>query len=223
MRAFIFSLDAFVAITLALVAIYSLIFFSSIPSSYYYLLTQGHYLARDVLFSASTSDCETLPPVFPPQSCQIKGSVLDNIVFGDADFQKNFMNDTIRQSIGLAVPTQFGYVLEVSSDNGASWSKLYDTALGDDPQNQHAAVQRKMSVSSQVVAFDYSGTLAKNAPNPYLYTTCMGTGGGAGGDSHVLLTCSQLPASSQYGGGADTGNDIVPAAGIRLVRITIFI
>jgi hypothetical protein len=213
MRAFIFSLDAFVAFTLALVAIYSLIFFSSIPSSYYYLLTQGHYLAQDSLYSLSTSDCAA--PFF--QSCIIKGSVLDNIVFGDMNLRKEY----VKQSLGLAIPKQFGYVLEVSKDNGHTWSSVYDTKTEQNDPQGHAALMKKLSVSSQVVTFDYSGPVAKNSPNPYIYTSCMGNSGD--GSSHVLLTCSGLPASSQYGGGAGTGWDLVPSTGIRLVRLTIFI
>jgi len=220
MKAFIFSLDAFVAFTLALVAIYSLIFFASVPSSYYYLLTQGHYLARDTLYSVSTSDCVRASAGIPGfADCRIAGgSVLDNIVFGNPSYQK----DTIINSVGMAVPKQFGYVLEVSADNGRSWAELYDTSSPDtslDTQ-QHARAVRKLSVSSQVVAFQYSSTPAKNNPNPYLYTSCMG--GITDGSGNILLTCSDFPKYGGYGGGP-AGGDIVPATGIRLVRLTIFI
>ena len=217
MRAFIFSLDAFVAFTLALVAVYSLIFFSSIPSSYYYLLTQGHYLARDTLFTLSQADC--VEPFVP--SCKLKsGSVLDNIVFGDTNSQKSAIN----YSVGAAIPKQFGYIFEVSSDNGVNWVPLYSTKEAGDI---HAKEKKKLSVSSQVPVFDYSGHLAKDNPNPYYYNTC---GGGETGDgtTHVLISCFEGDDTSILGGtGPDSGQagsgDIVPSTGIRLVRLTIFI
>jgi uncharacterized membrane protein YgcG len=221
MRAFIFSLDAFVAFTIALVAVYSLIFFSSIPSSYYYLLTQGHYLARDTLFTLSQADCVT--PYQP--ACDLKsGSVLDNIVFGDTT--TTIQKKAINYSVGVAVPKQFGYIFEVSSDNGATWALLYNTSESGDI---HAKVKRKLSVSSQVPVFDYSGHLAKDNPNPYYYNTCGGADGSAGG--RWSLTCEESASNSfsafSGGGGADSGGygsgDIVPSTGIKLVRITIFI
>ncbi len=214
MRAFIFSLDAFVAFTLALVAVYSLIFFSSIPSSYYYLLTQGHYLARDTLFTLSQADCVT--PII--SDCKLKSnSALDNIIFGDVstEIQKNAINNTV----GSAVPNQFGYIFEVSSDNGASWAMLYNTSEAGD---KHAKVKRKLSVSSQVPVFDYSGHLAKDNPNPYYYNTCGGAGDISGNNNMVLICAeSATGAGSAFIGGGE--GDIVPSTGIKLVRLTIFI
>jgi hypothetical protein len=198
MRAFIFSLDAFVAFTLALVAIYSLIFFSSIPASYYYLLTQGHFLARDVLFAAATSDC--VAGIF---ACDVEdGSILDNIVFGEDANQAPLIN----KSIGMAIPTQFGYIMEVSSDNGANWSELYHTKQPGDP---HADSKKKLSVSSQIPVFEYEDSPKKDV-NPYLYTSCQGDG------TDYLITCEDVS-------GAVLTEDIVPKTGVRLVRLTIFI
>jgi hypothetical protein len=198
MRAFIFSLDAFVAFTLALVAIYSLIFFSSIPSSYYYLLTQGHYLARDVLFSISTADC------VHPICSDPEASILDNIVFGyRTDFQKPLINETI----GRAIPSQFGYKVEVRVDEDGLWNELYDT--GKEPGDTHAKKMRKLSVSSVVPVFEYVSEQKKDI-NPYIYTSCMGDG------FDTLITCS-TPSDD-----ADS-DTIVPLLGVRLLRLTIFI
>ncbi len=203
MKAFIFSLDSFVAFTLALVAIYTLIFFSAIPSSYYYLLTQGQYLTKDTLYSLSTSDCVT-----PQFSCNLShSSILDNIVFG-TDSQ-----DNIRNSIGAVVPDQFGYKLEISQDNGQTWAPLYDTSSQNDG---HARTKLKMSVSSQVVVFQNPNDLAnKDAPDPFTYETCNG------GQVGPVLTCSSSPSNAPAGiGGAGV---YVPSPSFRLVRLTIFI
>jgi hypothetical protein len=198
MRAFIFSLDAFVAFTLALVAIYSLIFFSSIPSSYYYLLTQGHFLARDVLFAASTSDC--VGGIF---LCDVEdGSILDNIVFGDPAYRADLIND----SVGQAIPVQYGYIIEVSSDNGRNWSQFYHTSKSGDP---HADSRKKLSVSSQIPVFEYEDSPKKEI-NPYLYSSCQGD------ETDFLITCDEVSS-------AVTTEEIVPKTGVKLVRLTIFI
>jgi hypothetical protein len=202
MRAFIFSLDAFVAFTLALVAIYSLIFFSSIPSSYYFLLTQAHYLARDILYTISTSDC--ISPLYCSE--MEKTSVLDAIVFMQSEsLRKSLVDD----SIGKSIPNQFGYTLETSEDDGKTWSYIYDTksATLRDVDDKHATEKKKLSVSSQVPVFVYAGAAEKDI-NPYLYTTCMDD------ETNFVITCDEyLPDPDK----------IVPPAGVKLLRLTIFI
>lgn len=202
MRAFIFSLDAFVAFTLALVAIYSLIFFSSVPSSYYYLLTQGHFLSRDVLMSLSSTDCSSDYGV-----CKAPGaSLLDNIV---AQNESSHRSNLIQNTVGEMVPDQFGYVLEMSSDDGGSWSVLYDT--GQVPGDDHAKSRKKLTVSSQVIAFGFSGAVTKPTESPYRYLTC-------GDDSSPVITCGES-------GRVDPSSlgDLVPSAGANVIRLTIFI
>ncbi len=249
MRAFIFSLDAFVAFTLALVAIYSLIFFSSIPSAYYYLLTQGHYLSRDVLLSLSTSQCTSAYGVCITPSA----TVLDNIVEQtDISNQKALVQSTV----GVMIPIQFGYVLESSRDNGATWGVIYDTA--SEHGDPHAKTSKKLSVTTQVITFGYSGAVRKFPFSPYNYLTCQGDGfgddlsGGAGGgtggvsggigDNFGTITCGTFNTSgggpggnTSTGGGNATiplgnvypgnvlGGDIVPSSDVRLVKLTVYI
>jgi hypothetical protein len=144
-----------------------------------------------------------------------RSSLLDNIVFmqNEGDRKSNIMN-----SIGDAVPKQFGYVLEVSQDNGATWATLYDTSSAAD---DHAKVKRKLSVSSQVVAFKNPDDLVKDEPNPCVYRTCnAGKGPGNGGP---VLTCSNSPLNPPTGGAGESAGDYVPTPGFRLVRLTIFI
>ncbi len=235
MRAFIFSLDAFIAFTLALVAIYSLIFFSSVPSSYYYLLTQGHYLTRDVLMSLSTTPCSDSYGI-----CSSSGSLLDSIVSEDnVNFQKNLIQNTV----GEMVPDQFGYRMEVSSNNGGSWVVVYDTA--NEPADEHAKRSKKLTVSSQVISFGYSGKVNKLNESPYNYLSCGGAGNEdgsgsgsttAGGDDWGIITCGVLEVSGG-GNGSSTeevaignihpsnifGGDIVPSSDVRVVRFTVYI
>lgn len=201
MRAFIFSLDAFVAFTLALLAIYSLIFFSSIPSSYYYLLTQGHYLSRDVLMALSTTEC-TLEH-YPCTT--VGGSLLDNIVSQD---NPGLKENLIKNTAGKMVPNQFGYVMEMSTDQGSSWQVLYDT--GSSSSDSHAKTGKKLTVSSQVMTFGYSGTPNRPVNSTYDYLSCNGGGG--------IITCG-------VGGNTNpsAGGELVPYSDVSLVRIIVYI
>ncbi len=215
MRAFIFSLDSFVAFTLALVAIYSLIFFSSVPSAYYYLLTQGHYLSRDILLSAATTDCVGF------SGCT-SGSIMDNIISHSGETQKNLVKETV----GVMVPPQFGYILEVGGDT------VYSTKLGNDG---HATQKKKLTIATQILNFGYSGQLNKLTKSPYQYNTCHGDAhlGSSNGDivDFGLITCGvkgfadgttksygNLPPSDSLGGG-----DVVPSTNVKVVKLTIFI
>jgi hypothetical protein len=233
MRAFIFSLDAFVAFTLALIVIYSLIFFSSVPSAYYFLLTQGHYLSRDILYSLSSTQCSGA------YSCSVSGtSLLDNIVFpGGSVFSKSL----VRETIGEMVPDQFGYVMEVSEDQGQSWLVVYNTSV--EPLDNHAHYVKKLQVSTYVMAFNYPEEINKMDRTPYNYNSCgfgagwtSGTPGSSGSSwtDWGLITCGEL---STGGGSPGTpskiigntppenllGGDLVPSTEVKLVKFTIFI
>jgi len=213
MRAFIFSLDAFVAFSLALIAIYSLIFFSSIPSSYYFLLTQGHYLSRDALMTLTTSPC-TLQNCIGASSGT---SILDTIIYyNDTNVATGLQDSLIQDSLGNIIPPQFGYSLQISKD-GQSWTTYYDTSAIDDPQG-HSKGSNKMTVSSQVITFGYNGPVNKKPESIYNYNTCHG---GSGVDNGGLITCgpgNNYPPENKY-----PDNALVPPANARIVKLTVFI
>jgi hypothetical protein len=217
MRAFIFSLDAFVAFTLALVAIYSLIFFSSVPSAYYYLLTQGHYLSRDILLSISTTKCAGAYGI-----CENSfGSVLDNIVSLNDPNETSHRTQLIKNTVGKMVPRQFGYAVELSGSEGTSWELIYDTK--DDAMDQHAKSRKKLTVATQVITFGYSGRVNKLIESPFNYITCSGDGydsdGSMGGDGGVggsgtsgsggnfgIITCGSVSGNGTGGTGNVSSN-----------------
>jgi len=207
MRAFIFSLDAFVAFTLALLAIYSLIFFSSVPSSYYYLLTQGHYLSRDVLMALSTTTCTN---DYGMECTTPTGSLLDNVVSQDSPELRKVL---ISNTVGKMVPDQFGYVMEMRDDGAQDWTVVYDTAQTDMRVNDdlHATSSKKLTVSSQIIAFGYSSPLTKPQNSTYKYLSC-------GDDNSPLLTCGESGKTNP-----STGGDLVPSFDVKVVRLTVFI
>ena len=160
-RGFIFSLDAFVAFTLALVAIYTVIFFSSIPSAYYNSLAQAHYLSKDTLLALSQTKCNYGP-------CSDRTvSILEHLLFRSRD-----KANEVKFFIGSYIPVSLGYSFEVSG-GGDTWDVVYSTAGDSDPSNLHNRKKQKLSVSSYTVAFDYSNEL-REAKSPYTYNTCDG-------------------------------------------------
>ncbi|MEM3422179.1 MAG: hypothetical protein QXF35_00315 [Candidatus Bilamarchaeaceae archaeon] len=202
MRGFIFSLDAFVAFILALVAVYTLIFFSSVPSAYYFVLTQAHYLSRDALISSASTPCSVLI-----KDCS--GSVLDLIV--SADSSSPIINSVVQQSIGKSIPNQFGYKLEKKS--GDEWVVIYDTSLvASDP---HAKSMKKLQASTTITnigLFSQSDYLYQTG-NPYLYNSCKDIGA----SEKRVITCGNaelLPPDD---------SKIAPAVNSTLVRLTVFI
>ncbi|MFH1520895.1 MAG: hypothetical protein ABID61_04570 [Candidatus Micrarchaeota archaeon] len=236
MRAFIFSLDAFVAFTLALVVIYSLIFFSSVPSAYYHLLTQGHYLTRDILYSLSTTQCSGYFGCITDDT-----AILDNIAFSSDGHLPTI--ELIKETAGEMVPNQFGYVLEVSKDQGQTWITKYNTSAV--PADPHADSPKKLQISTVVMAFNYPSAINKMDYPPYNYMTCGFSSGWSAGDSVPgsggsvwtdwgIITCGELttPGGSPGTGGYIIGNhppeetlqgELVPSTDVRLVRFTIYI
>lgn len=228
MRAFIFSLDAFVAFMVALVAIYSLIFFSSVPSAYYSMLTQAHYLSRDTLLALSTTACTGSMS----GSCFThSSSVLDNLASMRVSSARK--SAIAQDTVGAMIPNQFGYRLEVSRDDG-SWEPIYDTAVQNDG---HANKSKKLTVTTQVFTFGYSNTLIKPNASVFHYLSCDGGGAGAGAGAQFggwgTITCGETGSDASGIGGKPFGNtnpsdymgggDLVPAAQVRVVRLTVFI
>lgn len=212
MKSFVFSLDAFVAFTLALIAIYSLIFFSSIPSSYYYLMTQGHFLTRDVLLTLSTTDC-TADYNCPSNS---EGwTVLDKVASSYSDTNKD---ELFQNHVDKMIPGQFGYAFEFSTDNGNSWSTIYDTRLKR--TNNRPSSDKKMKVSALVPVFKYISAPPKRDANPFRYLSCGGQQNLDPNKQPYLISCGNVLQTEPKGIG---GGDFIPNADSRIVRLTVFI
>ena len=223
MRAFIFSLDAFVAFMVALVAIYSLIFFSSVPSAYYSMLTQAHYLSRDTLLALSTTACDADAV---SASCGIPtSSVLDNLASYKLAAKPAQRRALVSETVGNMIPNEFGYKLEVSNDTGG-WDSVYDTADADDG---HANKSRKLTVTTQVFTFGFSNTLNKPSQSVFSYSSCHGDPNlGIEGGKWGTITCGE---TSGIGGkpfgntnpSVYMGGDLVPTSQVKVVRLTVFI
>lgn len=165
-KAFIFSLDAFVAFTLILVVLHALIFLAAVPSSYYTGLMQVNYLARDSLNSLASADASKVLCDYADQECLTfySGKTLLDYVVSNKDDP-----DVIRARVGALIPNQFGYRLELLSSDGVV-SLIYDTnKFSNDPHNKF---YHKLKASAHSIYFGYTDEGRRGLDNPYCYMTC---------------------------------------------------
>ena len=149
-KAFIFSIDAFVAFSLALIALYSLIFFSAIPFTYYSSLMQAHNLAKDTLHTLS---------VVPSPAETEQQTAIGYVVLINPTVATEYLNNLI--------PQEFGYILEQKV--GENWEIVVHTK--DEPDHYY---YKKLKAVSYGVLFDYE--LSPNSENPFVYHNCEGGG-----------------------------------------------
>jgi hypothetical protein len=160
-KAFVFSLDSFVAFTLVVAALYTLVFFSTVPSAYYSTLTQANYLAKDTLVALMTTTYDG-----EGSSGQ---TYLDLIIEGSPDAARKYS--------GSMVPEQFGYKLETAdyvAGGEPEWAEVYSTATDTDTQqNKHKREYHKLKATAQ--ALYLAATNERNiGESPYGYITCYG-------------------------------------------------
>lgn len=149
-RAFIFSIDSFVAFSLALLALYSLVFFSAIPYTYYSSLMQAHNLAKDSLYTLSVA-----PSPYPASA---PDTVLGDIVLLDnREMAEEYLENNL-------IPEEFGYILDKKVDD--DWETISSTL--DDKY-----FYKKLKTVSYGLVIDYLSS--PDSDNPYGYNTCDGS------------------------------------------------
>lgn len=160
-KAFVFSLDSFVAFTLVVAALYTLVFFSTVPSAYYSSLTQANYLAKDTLVSLATTTYDG--------EDSSGETYLDLILSRGAD--------PARKYAGRMIPDQFGYKFETAdyvAGGEPEWTLVYSTATDDDTiLNTHKREYHKLKATAQGL---YLVVLKERdkGESPYGYITCYG-------------------------------------------------
>lgn len=173
-RAFVFSLDAFVAFTLVLVVIHALVFLAAVPSSYYGGLMQASYLARDTLdslvfASAGKALCDPGNEDYENCLARYEGKTMLDYVVANRDDP-----DVIRERVGALIPDQFGYRLELIDSSGQVSETVYDTANPEflPPAETHNKLYNKLQASAHSLYFGYTDAGRRGFDNPYCYMTC---------------------------------------------------
>ncbi|MBU0586072.1 hypothetical protein KJ780_01020 [Candidatus Micrarchaeota archaeon] len=160
-RAFIFSIDAFVALTVMLIMLHSLILISAIPSTYYSGLTQASYLARDTLAMLSNTDASQV--IGPAHQSNLLAYVINQD-----------RAQVYRLRVGSLIPQQYGYSMDMWNVSGNDWIELYNTASDNSPDNGHNKFFHKLKVSSQRLYMGYVSSERDSGEPIYSYLTCSG-------------------------------------------------
>ncbi len=158
-KAFIFSIDAFVAFTLILIVLHSLIYFVTIPPSYYSALMQANYLARDALSSITIANASNV----------LGDSVLENITLLEYIMQ-NRNNAEIQTYIGTTIPNEYGYAFEFFDSKTHTWETIYNTK--DQSLDLHNKEYHKLRASAYSMFFGYTDSNRNGFSNPFCYKTC---------------------------------------------------
>lgn len=229
-KAFIFSLDSFVAFVLTVAALYSLLFFATVPSAYYSSLMQANYLAKDTLLTLATT---TVVEGVSYCESSVGESYLSCILSDSGGDSPNINEDAARRYIGsegpegiynpsALVPAQFGYKLEymhfdveeggeIDFEDG-DWVEIYNTA--DDPQSANKKEYHKLKAAAHALYFGHEEGPEGADENPLRYMSC-------GGD----WTICAWPEPFVYYGGDDQyelNQDIIGDAYSYIVRLTVY-
>ncbi|MEW6528818.1 MAG: hypothetical protein AB1391_02935 [Candidatus Micrarchaeota archaeon] len=169
-KAFIFSMDAFIAFTLILTVLHSLIFLASIPQSYYSGLMQANYFARDALSSIAHANASRI----------FDDPMLENTTLLDYIMQKYSTNPSeakniIQNHVGSVIPNEYGYVLELWDSKNEKWESIYNTNDTKDAlSDTHNKKYHKLRASSHSLFFGYIDSTT-GFSNPFSYRTCRGS------------------------------------------------
>ncbi len=239
-RGFIFSLDAFVAFSISLIAIYSLIFFSSVPSGYYQSLTQAHFLAKDSLYSLANTPCTGTLCGPQDEWRETEGiSVLEFFSLRHTVDNSERIADSVRSTFGRIIPTSYGYSLEVYDRNDPNaqadgWVSIYSTSTDASDENHHKRQKTRLSTVVYSVVFNYAAP-KPSLENPAIYMSCGGIGNSANRETDYGNLVCLTPTFDE------NGNLIYPdlenpydtnffdrqdgrgRSDVRVVRLTVFL
>lgn len=167
-RAFVFSLDAFVAFSLILISIQSLLIITSVPKGYYPALLQAEFLAKDTLQAVSLAKDSA--------NQSLLGSSSANIVGGLSPASQ------LTQATDSLIPPSYSYAYYFYNASSAKWILLYNAS---DPShfdafnpsasaNGHVNVSyRRVAASAQMLMMNYSSPMVTDY-SPYCNVVCMG-------------------------------------------------
>ena len=194
-QGFVFSLDAFVAFSLILIAIQSMVIVSSTPSGYWPSLLQADFLAKDTLRAAANTQLSSGGSVLSASSARISSNSLSS---GD---------DLILLSDQLIRPP-YSYTYSYYDLGAQKWAVVYNAS---DPAYVGASdprinlTFRRVAASSERLLMEYS-TQPVRPESPWCNVMCHGWGGSLPGNYQSPDTCVQTPCSPQPASAYETGN-----------------
>ncbi len=194
-KGYVFSLDAFVAFSLILISVQTLIVMSSSPAGYYYPLLQANYLAHDTLevmkvakppCNATSCPQQTYMEIISPYA------IPANRCQGLEECQKWF-----RQLNEDNIPIQYSYAFYYDDLDGNS-HLVYD-ASADSSSKHYGIKYQRVQASAQTYLLGYYVPLHRG-DSPYCNVVCKGydaaTNDYKSPAACVNVPCSDVPSSN---------------------------
>ncbi|VVC02364.1 Uncharacterised protein [uncultured archaeon] len=191
-RGFVFSLDAFVAFSLILIAIQTMVLISASPAGYWKALLQAQFLAKDTLNDIST----TMTSNGVSALGEASGRIADRATL-DSSFRIIQISDKIIQK-------PYSYAYSYYDINTDQWSVVYNASHDEGPDGPHANISfKRVEASAQKLMLEYVD-LPVRPQSPYCNVYCKGwlgtTQNNTGADSCIQTPCNTTPMSAyQYG------------------------
>ena len=179
-RGFVFSLDAFVAFSLILIAIQTMVLISASPAGYWKALLQAQFLAKDTLHDVSNVMVDN-------NGQSALGESSANIVSGHLDPRSRMIqiSDKIIQS-------PYSYAYSYYDTNTDQWTTVYNASRDEGLDGPHANITfRRVEASVQKLMLEYS-TLPVRPESPYCNVYCHGWRGTTKADAPTA-DCVQTP------------------------------
>jgi hypothetical protein len=189
-QGFVFSLDAFVAFSLILIAIQSIVIVSSSPAGYYPSLLQAQFLAKDTLHTVSVTRLDSGQSVLADASGPIsRGSLL--------------RSDRIIEVSDKIIQPPYSYTYSYYDLEKQAWTLVYNASA--DPSDPRSNITyRRVAASAEQLMLEYS-TAPVRPESPYCNVMCRGWVGNPPGYTD-RTTCTKTPCDAQSGSLYQTGN-----------------
>ena len=195
-KGFVFSLDSFVAFSLILIAIQSLVVISSTPSGYYHSLAQANFAAQDTMaiLSHVRVDDGRHDLFGPAASAGLRGDLLGP-------------TDKLPVATDKLIPDPFSYAYDFYSFEDGEWHLVYNAsdaacpAKGGSFRFCNVSFNRVQAASSVFAGF-YIDSL-EAGDSPYCNVACTGYVPGSGPSEPAECTqvpCNIKPASTFFEG-----------------------
>ncbi|VVB56929.1 Uncharacterised protein [uncultured archaeon] len=202
---FVFSLDAFVAFSLILIAIQSMVIVSSTPAGYWPSLLQADFLAKDTLRAAANTHTDS-------------GRTVLSDVRGPSTLNPG--DELVRLSNHLIRPP-YSYAYSYYDLASQNWTLIYNASdpMHADPSDPRINITyRRVAASSEQLALEYS-VLPVRPQSPWCNVMCHGWGGNipTPNNERSRADCVETPCSAQSASAYQTGN-----LTFGLVRLTVW-
>jgi len=199
-KGFVFSLDAFVAFSLILISIQTMVLISASPAGYWKALLQAQLLAKDTLNDITTTMVGT-----GPAATSALGASSGRIAAGGSLYP----SDAIIQISDKIIHKPYSYSYSYYDMNTDKWTLVYNASKDEGPDGPHANITfKRVEASAQKLVLDYA-SMPIRPESPYCNVYCKGWLGTTYDDtpseSCIQTPCDAMPKSTYQPGNLTFG------------------